>query len=168
MAFFENSITFEESVERFAHYMANELEAMKKKEDECYDKIIEEEIRKIDEFWSKEMDNEEKELDLITESLPENSEKPQQRFESPRKMTRPSESNSVSKKYQKQISEIACPEGTRCQFHKFHTGNKIIIFNCQHSTNFKLRRELQRAIIDGTLKNMDLDPQKAIKKQEKI
>ena len=85
-------------------------------------------------------------------------------------MASPSQSNVVSRKYNEEIQKVACQEGTKCQFHKFHTGNKIIMFNCQHSTKFHIRRELQGAIIDGTLKNMDLPalPPKFPKRKKKF
>ena len=70
MAFFKNSITFEESVERFAHYMVNELEAIQKKEDKIYEGIITEKMEEIEKYWSQELDEEEDESDQIKKTDP--------------------------------------------------------------------------------------------------
>ena len=169
MAFFKNSLTFEESVERFSHYMIKELEAIQKKEDEKYEEIITEKMEKLEQFWSRELDDEEEKSNQLNESelaIDSQIGKPdmprKQRSKSLKKMASPSKSDIVSKKYEKMMQKVSCQEGMKCKFHKFHTGNKIIILNCRHAKNFEIRKDLQGAIIEGTLKNLDL-PCKKIK-----
>ena len=87
MAYLKNSLTYEESVERFANYMVRQLEEMKKKEDDYYNQVIEDKMDELGEFWSKELDKEEKES--LPESFKNTTNLDQQQSESPRKMTRP-------------------------------------------------------------------------------
>ena len=161
-------VYFEESVERFAVYFVTEMEALKQKEEEPYNKMIDEEMKRLEEFWMKEFDLEEEEsISKFTES--EKCKKDtQERFKSPRKMVSPSKSSLVSKKFEDLIKEVACPKGKKCNFHRFHTGHKLIIFNCQHAKNFTIRRDVQRAIIEGTLKNMDILPSNKPKSKKKF
>ena len=150
-------------------------EAEIKRKEEMFEERIEMEMEKLKTFWN----NEFEELDRKEEDslqFPHEEIKESQRVEISKlqpsehhmKMTKPSQSSIVSDIFQTEMTKITCPKGTKCIYHRFHTGDKIITINCQHSVEFRLRGQIQKAIMNGSFKSLDLPcPENASKRKHK-